>query len=51
MPPTSYGVIRGGNFKSKPEQAKTTAHIDNAEPTTIAESLGFRTVSDKPPGK
>ena len=43
-------TIRGGNFKSSAEKALTTAAI-KAYPTTFAETLGFRTASDKPPGQ
>lgn len=46
----TYVVIRGGNFKSTPERAMTTASI-KAYPQTAMETLGFRTASDNPPGK
>ena len=37
--------------KATPEKALATVAIRNAYPQTIAETLGFRTASDKPPAK
>jgi formylglycine-generating enzyme required for sulfatase activity len=42
-------VIRGGNFKSTSDQAMLTAALKKY-PDTIAQTLGFRTASDTPPG-
>ena len=47
----TYPVIRGGNFKSTQDKALTTAAIRDAYPDKFAETLGFRTASDKPPAK
>jgi formylglycine-generating enzyme required for sulfatase activity len=47
----TYVVIRGGNFKYGADHALTTFAIRDAAPTTATESLGFRTASDKAPGK
>jgi formylglycine-generating enzyme required for sulfatase activity len=49
-PSKTYVVIRGGNFKSTSEEAMATAQI-KAYPEKFAETLGFRTASDNPPGK
>ncbi len=46
----TYPVIRGGNYKSTPEQAMTTAAIRDHYPGDFFETLGFRTASDKAPG-
>ncbi len=46
----TYVTIRGGNYKSTADQAKTTASIKRY-PEVVAEDLGFRTASDTPPPK
>jgi len=43
-------VVRGGNFKSSAEQALATSAI-KVYPEHVAETLGFRTAGDNPPGK
>lgn len=47
----TYVVIRGGNFKSTPEQALATNAFRKILPETARDSIGFRTVSDTPPAK
>jgi formylglycine-generating enzyme required for sulfatase activity len=42
----TYVIIKGGNFKSTADQAKTTTSIRQAMPQTIRETLGFRTAGD-----
>ncbi|MGA3172472.1 MAG: SUMF1/EgtB/PvdO family nonheme iron enzyme [Chthoniobacteraceae bacterium] len=49
-PGKTYVTIRGGNYKSTPEQAMATT-IVKAYPQQYAQDLGFRTASDTPPPK
>ncbi len=46
----TYVTFRGGNFKYGEDRAKTTS-FTRAYPQDFAETLGFRTASDTPPGK
>lgn len=48
--PEGYVVVRGGNFKHGSTQSQTVHRLTDALPLHSFETLGFRTVSDKPPG-
>ena len=48
-PTHRYVIVRGGNYKSGPDEAKVTRRLTTTFPEIATETLGFRTVSDKPP--